>query len=276
MPEHVRAWVERQAGSRVVRTARLQGASSAAIHRLVLANGSRLVLRRYGWRGFMEAEPAAPAREADALRFAHLHRVQVPDVVAADTTGLDVGDGIPVLLMTYIAGQPVAVPSLHGLAEAAATIHGVNADDLGHEYFPWYEAEMTTPPPLSRQPKLWEKAIQLWCHSIPDYRPTLIHRDFHSGNVLWSRHRFTGIVDWANACRGPVGCDLAHCRANLRSLSGPEAGENFVAAYKSITGDAVHPFWIMASHLEHSHSHWTEERLAHAEPDLARAVHAMS
>ena len=177
--------------------------------------------------------------------------------------------------MTYLQGQPIAVPDLHGLAKTAASVHAVNADDLGHEYFPWYEAEMTTPPPLSRRPELWEKAIQLWRNAMPDYRPTFIHRDFHPGNVLWSRRRGTGVVDWANSCRDPVGCDLAHCRANLRGLSGPDAGEDFVAAYEEVTGETIHPLWVMASHLEHSHSHSTKERLAVAEPDLANAVGSM-
>ena len=274
--DQVRAWVQREAGSAVVHVVRLQGASSAAIHRLDLANGSRLVLRRYVWRGFVEAEPEAPGREADALRFGDLHGLRVPEVIAADATGDQVGDGVPVLLMTYLQGQPIAVPDLHRLAESAASIHAVNADDLGHEYFPWYEAEMTTPPPLSRRPELWEKAIHLWCNAMPEYRPTFIHRDFHPGNVLWSRGQVTGVVDWANSCRGPVGCDLAHCRANLRDLSGPGAGDDFVTAYESVTGESLHPFWVMAGLLEHSHRYWTEERLAAGEPDLANAVRSIS
>ena len=276
VPAQVRAWVQREAGSAVVHAVRLQGASSAAMHRLDLANGTRLVLRRYVWRGFLEAEPEAPGREADALRFGALHGLQVPELIAADVTGTEVGDGVSVLLMAYLQGQPIAVPDLHQLAETAASIHAVNADDLGHDYFPWYEAEMTTPPPLSRQPELWEKAIHLWRNAMPEYRPTFIHRDFHPGNVLWSRRRVTGVVDWANSCRGPVGCDLAHCRANLRDLSGPGAGDDFVAAYESVTGERLDPFWVMAGLLEHSHRHWSEERLAAGEPELASAVRSIS
>src|SRR4051812_11159262 len=187
VPPPVRDWVARQAGSAVMRVVRLQGASSAAIHRLDLADGTRVVVRRYVWREYLEAEPDAPAREADVLRFAHEHDLPVPEVIAADTTGSDAGDGIPVLLMTYVRGQPVRVPNLHRLAEIAASIHAVDADDLGHEYFPWYEQEMTTPPPLTQRPELWEEAIDLWRNALPDYRRTFIHRDFHPGNVLWSR-----------------------------------------------------------------------------------------
>jgi Ser/Thr protein kinase RdoA (MazF antagonist) len=178
--------------------------------------------------------------------------------------------------MTYLPGRAIAVPDLGSLAETAASIHDVDADDLGHEYFPWYEAEMTTPPPRTQQPELWQRAIDLWRTALPAYRPTFIHRDFHPGNLLWSRQRLTGIVDWAASCRGPVGCDIAHCRANLRDLAGPATAEDFVAAYTAATGDTLDPFWVMAGHLEHNHDHWTVERLAFDEPDLSAAVRSIA
>src|SRR5205823_12280001 len=69
VPGEVRAWVARQAGAPVVRVRRLAGASSAAVHAVHLADGTRLVLRRYLWRGFLDDEPLAPRREVDALGF---------------------------------------------------------------------------------------------------------------------------------------------------------------------------------------------------------------
>lgn len=275
VPAQVRAWVQQVTGSAVDRVTRLRGASSAAVHRLDLADGSRLVLRRYVWRQYLVSEPEAPGRETDALHFARRHGLRVPDLIAADPSGGDVGDGVPVLLMTYVPGYPVAVPDLRALAETAASIHDVDAEGLGHEYFPWYE-EVTTPPPLTVHPELWERAIDLWRTALPAYRPTFIHRDFHPGNLLWSRQRLTGIVDWAASCRGPIGCDIAHCRANLRDLAGPVTAEDFVAAYTSTTGDTLDPFWVMAGHLEHDHSHWTAERLEVDEPDLFAAARSIT
>jgi len=276
VPDHVRDWVQEATGSIIVRVIRLRGASSAALHRVDLADGSRLVLRRFVWRAYVQAEPEAPGREVDALRFAGQHGLAVPDLLASDITGEGVGDGIPLLLMTYLSGQPAAVPDLVRLAETAASIHAVNADDLGHDYFPWYEDEMITPPPLTRRRALWEHAIDLWRSALPEYRPTFIHRDFHPGNLLWSRNRLTGVVDWAAACRGPIGCDVAHCRANLRDLAGGETADRFVTAYNSVTGEALDPFWVMAGHLEHSHNHWTPERLVVDEPDLENAVRSIT
>ncbi len=270
--EPVRSWVQHHTGSAVVQSTRLAGASSAAIHRLRLDDGRRVVLRRYVWREFIEAEPEAPQREAELLRFGHRNGLRVPEVLAADSSGGEVGDGVPVLLMTLLAGQPRADADPSRLAEAAAQIHEVDATELGHQYFPWYEEEMTTPPIRTQQPALWEQAIDLWRRAVPAHEAVLIHRDFHPGNVLWSRGTMTGLVDWANGCRGPAGCDVATCHSNLVDWAGPAAADAFVSAYEAITGQALHPFWRMANLLEAGPSHWSAANLTRQEPELARLV----
>jgi aminoglycoside phosphotransferase (APT) family kinase protein len=275
VPPPVRAWVARQVGAPVERVRRLPGASSSAVHGLHLAGGTRLVLRRYVWPGFLEAEPLAPAREVDALALASSCGLPVPRVVAADLTGEDVGDAVPVILMTFLPGRAVPVPDLGDLARLAATIHDIDSGDFGHDYFRWYHGEAAVPPAATR-PDLWEAAIELWDTAMPRFRPSLVHRDFHPGNVLWSRGRLSGIVDWANACRGPWGCDVAHCRSNLIELSGADAADGFLAAYESLTGRTYDPYWDLASILEHGPSHWTRGRVVENEPRLARAVEALS
>src|SRR5262245_30160384 len=162
VPPAVRAWVERHTGVRVVRVRRLAGASSTAVHGLYAADGTRLVLRRYVWPGFLADEPAAPRREVDALRFGAAHRLPVPEVVAADTTGVHIGDGVPALLMSFLPGRAVAAPDVRRLAEVAADIHAVDAAGFGHDYFPWFTGATVAPPPASRWPRLWETAIGLW------------------------------------------------------------------------------------------------------------------
>lgn len=272
VPRHVRAWIAATTGATVTDAVQLDGASSVALHRLELSDGTRLALRRYVWAPYIESEPDAPTREVDAIEFARRKGLPAPELIAHDLTGAEIGDGIPAVLMSLLLGEPIAVPDLDRLAEAAAAIHDVDASDLGHEYFPWYEDEMVTPPPLATQPELWERAIDLWHTARPTYRPTLIHRDFHPGNLLWSHGRLTGIVDWAGACRGPIGCDIAHCRANLRKLATPDVADSFVRAYRSLTGYELDPFWIMAGHLEHDHAHWTAEQIAADEGDLLSAA----
>ncbi|MGO9334402.1 MAG: phosphotransferase family protein [Acidimicrobiales bacterium] len=276
VPANVRVWVEHQVRARVVRVRRLRGASSTAVHVLCLDGGRRLVLRRYVWPGFLEDEPMAPRRELDALNFAGTKALPAPRVVSADVTGQEVGDGIPAILMTLLPGRAIAVPDLWRLAEVAAAIHDAEPGKLGHDYFPWYAGTVSEPPRATRRPALWEEAIALRASAMPSYRPAFIHRDFHPGNVLWSRGRLCGVVDWANACRGPRGCDVAHCRANLVVLSGQRAADGFLAAYERLTGEPYDLYWDLASIVEHSPEHWTAERLAESEPYLARAVEAVS
>lgn len=274
VPPAVRAWVERRAGVRIVRVRRLAGASSTAVHGLYSAAGSRLVLRRYVWPGFLEDEPHAPRREVEALRFASAHGLPVPVPVAADLTGADIGDGVPALLMSFVPGRAVAVPDANRLAELAANIHATDPAGFGHDYFRWFTDATVAPPPASGWPRLWETAIGLWHDAMPAYAPRFIHRDFHPGNVLWWRGRAAGVVDWANACAGPPGCDVATCRSNLVDLAGDRAADDFQAAYESLTGEPFHPYWEMASILENGPSHWTPRELAASEPQLARAVGA--
>lgn len=60
----------------------------------------------------------------------------------------------------------------------------MNPAGFEHSYQPWYEDEMTTPPPQTDRPELWEQAIALWLSGLSEHRRTFIHRDFHPGNLL--------------------------------------------------------------------------------------------
>jgi aminoglycoside phosphotransferase (APT) family kinase protein len=269
VPDDVRAWIDKAAGSPVVRTRRLPGASSTAVHGVWLANGRRVVLRRYVWPGYIEAEPAAARREVDALRFAAGHGLPVPLVIAADVDG-----DVPALLMSFLPGRAEATPDLARLAEVAATIHATPAEGYGHHYYRWYSTSHPVPPADSKRKALWEKAIRIWLDEMPSYQPAFIHRDFHPGNVLWSRGRATGIVDWANACQGPPGCDIAHCRTNLVNLDGQAAADRFTKAYEAATGTTFDPYWQIASLMEHDVSKWAASQLAGHEDRLASALRA--
>jgi Ser/Thr protein kinase RdoA (MazF antagonist) len=269
VPPHVRAWARQQAGAEVSRVRRLAGASSTAVHRLDLSDGRSMVLRRYVWPGFLASEPEAAQREVDALGFARAHGVPVPRLIAADIDGSQVGDGIPVILTAFVPGLPRAVPDLRALASVAASVHAVDASSFAHLYYPWYEGTLDAAPVGAIDPALWERAIEIWNNRMPAYRLGLLHRDFHPGNVLWSTSG-PFVVDWANSCAGPWGCDIAHCRDNLVQLGGVEAADAFLRAYLELTGAEYDPFWEIASVLEHST--FTAERIAWSEPRLRLVV----
>lgn len=250
VPAAAREWVRRRTNSSVVAVRRLPGASSSAVHQLRLSNGEVTVLRRYAWPKVVKEEPEAPAREIDALQFAHAHGLPVPAIVAADPDGAEIGDGVPALLMTRVAGKAHAAPDVRKLAVVAASIHAIRANGLAHHFFPWCRATSTVPPKHCRRPDVWRRALELWRSGEPEYEACFVHRDFHPGNVLWSRGRVTGVVDWVAACAGPAGIDVAACRWNLDGWAGAGVGTAFVRAYEAETGRRHDPYWDVAWVLE--------------------------
>jgi Ser/Thr protein kinase RdoA (MazF antagonist) len=271
VPVPVREWVRRELGSEVLRWRRLPGASTSAVHRLALADGSSAVLRRYVWRWVLEGEPDVPQREVNSLRFAARHELPVPHVLASDIDGTAIGDGTPALVMTLVPGAPVTLPDLSALAATAAAIHAVDASPFAYRYFPWYQGALTDAPAGATALRLWRRAIEIWHRKMPVYRFGLLHRDFHPGNVLWKRGE-VHVVDWANACAGPWGCDVAHCRDNLIRLAGFDAADLFLHRYCEVTGADYEPYWEIASVLEHSPSSFDAERIAISEIRLGAAV----
>ena len=92
---------------------------------------------------------------------------------------------------------------------------------------------------------------------------------------MWLRGRCSGVVDWAEACRGPAGCDVATCRGELIRLCGVEVADRFGQAYETVTGDRHDPYWELVSLFEHGPAPWTAREIAETEPRLASAIQAM-
>ena len=274
VPGPVRDWIRQRTGLDVVRVRRLPGASSTAVHAVRLADGTTVVLRRYIWEKFRVEEPEAPAREIESLAYARRHELPVPEVIAADPDGQDIGDGIPAVLMSRIPGRALPAPNVPALAALAAQVHAVGGPGFDrHRYYPWCRETSTDPPRACRRPKVWVQALQQWRSAEPAYQPCFIHRDFHPGNVLWARGVPSGIVDWANACIGPSGIDVATCRWNLQEWAGERVATAFVSAYEGLTGHAHHPYWDVAKIVEDDWDLIDEpERVWAAEDLLAQAL----
>ena len=80
---------------------------------------------------------------------------------------------------------------------------------------------------------------------------TFIHRDYHPTNVLWCGGAVSGVVDWINACRGPAGVDVAHCRTNLAQMCGPDSADRFLDAYREVADGFIYdPYWDVDSMLD--------------------------
>ena len=236
-PARTLRWVEAAVGpgARVVRTQRLRNAWAAAIHAIdVEHDGDQhaLVLRRWA-RHDIPPDVGVVENEAAALSLLSGHDLPTPRLVAADAAGTECD--VPAVLMTRVSGRDDINPArldawLDGLAATHAAIRAVAVPPgvLGY-YRPWGWDTVTAPPPWSSQPDAWARAIEIVHTGVPETELVLCHRDFHPGNVLWSRGRVSGVVDWTHACRGAPAADVAHCRLNLITLFDLETADAFTA-----------------------------------------------
>ena len=248
-PDAALRWVESELGARVEGVRACKGGSSSAIHLVRLSRGtSRLtvVLRRYVIAELNDEEPDIAEREARVLRLLNRCEITTPELLAVDTSGDRAG--APAIVMTRVPGRvewsPTDIePWLHQLAELLPQLHAspITVAD-GVQPFRPYEPESWGPPPWMRNPKLWDRAVEVFHGARLDPDGVFIHRDFHPGNVLWRRGRVAGLVDWQAASVGPRTVDVVHCRSNLLSRFGAEVADRFLAIWQRMTGCDYHPW----------------------------------
>jgi aminoglycoside phosphotransferase (APT) family kinase protein len=261
-----RAWIGAQLGGRVVATRRLKGGISAQTRRVVVErpDGSRVQavhrLVKAEWR---VAEPGLVDREAALLEELEARGVPAPRLIDHQSDGG--------LLMTLEPGRPVHQPRdlrrhAAGLVDAAVAIHagGPSKVDGLRRQVPQLASDVEDPAPwrhgLPVDPDHWAHVVRLWPHVTPR-TDTLIHDDYHPGNVLWSRGRVTAVVDWTGAGLGQAAADITYLALDVSLVLGLEAGDLVYEAYRAATGEEVpdRPFWevfsaaraVGAAHLWH-------------------------
>lgn len=258
LSHNARRWIEDATGGRVASVAVLPGATSSALHSVVVESNDQrrsLVLRRFTNRDWVRREPDVAVREAASLQHAKSARLPVPELVATDRDGSYCG--VPATLVTLMQGEVVLQPAnrgewLDGLAGAAARIHRVDAAGFRWSYRRYNEGVSLAVPGWSKQPAAWKRAIEVVHGAAPSFRSCFVHRDYHPSNVLWSNGGVSGVVDWVNGCRGPAGIDVAWCRHNLASLHEVSAADDFLAAYIAAAGSDFQydPYWDLMSVVE--------------------------
>ena len=246
-PADALRWVERCAGRgyRVVRTRRLTGGIETATHQVTLRRGAtgnalQLVLRRKhaSWRS-MDADDDSTwlARQAEVLRHVAVH---APDVPAPEVVAV----GPPGLLMRRLPGRIELAPAdpsswLQQMADTLRSIHAIppvpgaardaSAPDIGDR----------RPPDWSAHPEVWERALEIVAAGPAGRQTSFAHGDYQHFNLLWSRGRLTGVVDWSSHAARPRSRDLGHCRLNLVILYGSDVADDFLRRY----GAPIDPWW---------------------------------
>ncbi|MDA1004377.1 MAG: aminoglycoside phosphotransferase family protein, partial [Chloroflexi bacterium] len=176
-----------------------------------------------------------------------------PELVAVDATAQRCD--VPAVLMTRERGRVDLVPTdldrwLKRLAAPLPTIHSLDPRSVRRArvpvYRPYYDVAHQSPPAWTRVPEAWRALIARAGGPSPASPAGFIHRDYHPGNVLWSRGRVTAVLDWVNASVGPPGVDVAHCRSNLAVLFGREAAERFRTHYEALPGALRHDPYLDA------------------------------
>ena len=239
-PMEMLSWVEGTTGDEVVRVHQLSGATTAAVHRIDLASGVSVVLKRFVWRDFVVEEPERARHEAEILLKVYGSGIPAPQLIAFDETGLETD--APAVLTSFVSGS-VAVDLAPGaLAEVAALINAVDPGDIEWRYEPYFGDNDVFPPAWASSPAVWDRLIET-ARAVDTDGSHFVHRDFHPWNVLAEDDRVTGVIDWLSAGRGPWEIDVGHCRANLVLLDRYDEAERYRIRYEQLTGLTYSPVW---------------------------------
>ena len=256
----VRHWVEQAVGhgAKLVSIRLLDGATSSAVYDLTLIHNQRqvaFVLRLFTNKEWLASEPDLARHEADCLLLAQQLDVPVPELVAVDEDGRFCHH--PAILMTKLPGQVQRNPPnrhdwLQTLAATLVKIHTLPAATFPWPYFSWLNPGKCQVPTWTQSPQVWQKGIEIVNQPEPDEPMIFIHRDYHPTNVLWQGKAVSGVVDWVNGCRGPIGIDIGHCRGNLYIMYGLEAADHFLAAYRTYAPASFtyNPYWDVLSVID--------------------------
>lgn len=209
-----------------------------------------VVLRR--WVATDASEGASRVTlECRLLQALERSGIPAPRLLDADPTG-SATDGVGSLLMSKVPGRVLLTPRDPDdwIRQMAALLPRVHASQVDAPAFdPWLNLERLRVPAWTSRPTAWRRAIALARGDAPAYESRFIHRDYQHFNLLWSRERLSGIVDWVFSSRGSADIDVGHCRLNLAVLFSADRAERFRRAYEAEAGRTVDPWWDLAELL---------------------------
>jgi len=141
---------------------------------------------------------------------------------------------------------------LRQMAQMLARIHALGIE--GKPFESWLDRRQLSPPPDASRADVWREAIALVAGERAPTRTCFLHHDYQHFNMLWSRERLTGVVDWIEACTGPPEVDVGHCRLNLTVLFSAGVADRFRAIYEAESGHTVDAWWDVHALLSYGPS----------------------
>ncbi|WP_164515142.1 phosphotransferase family protein [Paenibacillus lentus] len=282
-------WIKNQCGGSwdIYHICPLKGGVSSVVYEIQLQRNEEhaiWVLRQYTDRAWLAEEPDVVLHETSALNIVHRNGMNSPNWIASDPEGSHCGE--PSVLMTRLSGEVILMPDdltswLAGIAQELALLHRKKIEPFPWSYYSYIDPSQFRLPGWTTRPKAWEEIARIIKEPPPNCTPRFIHRDYHPGNVLWERGRVSGIVDWVNACLGPPGIDVGHCRVNLVQLHGLEAADHFLDLYfdhvQGEQGIEYSAYWDMltlASYVDVElmvYQGWVDLGVTHLHKDLLAA-----
>ena len=214
-----------------------------------------------------EAYAAGDARHrARMARSADRNRpgCSFPEPIALDADGSWFGTAALVMSRLPVAARSCASDTngfLVQTAAALARIHRASAGpglDVTIGPRPAHIWASPSPPPRNSLLRRAHQTVASLCDI--DAEPVLIHGDFFSGNLVWSRGQLTGVVDWRSIGRGPREWDLANSRTDLVILSGWRTADRLLRLYEIEGG--TRPGVARLGSVLRSHRHRALPRLA--------------
>lgn len=282
-PDAALEWAGEVLGSPIRKVKPLAGGMSTGIHLLESHRGEKVVMRRFLNPHWLGIDPHLAPREAAVLQALEPTPVPAPAFVGVDPYGMRCE--APTVLMSFVPGRRVVLDDharfARELARAMATIHDVappaveGLPDEREQLERTAQEETTNRHGSTPTPAFWSIVRE----GIPSvsWRPnTLIHGDFHPGNVLFARSRLTAVIDWPLASAGQPASDVGFCRVDVALMLGLGVADMVLAAYEAETGAPVpdRGWWdlVAASRAETDLPVWTESYAGLGPRDLTLDV----
>lgn len=205
-----------------------------------------------------DPDPERATADFHGLRIARRHGVPAPEPLYLDRTGDLLG--LPGIVTGFIEGEQVSRPGdvrswASDIARMLLRVHDArpSVEERGHIYegrwMGLYFLRDGWPDTMAGHPltaPIFEAVRELRT-GLRRVRPVFLHMDYWPGNILWSRGRISGLVDWDAASYGDPALDVGYFRMNMYLRGIKEAADIFLDCYEAESGPVENlGFWELA------------------------------